>query len=96
MNRHVCTCALFFALLLIALPAAGRKFAGHNCADDCSEHIAGYLWAEGRNLANPDDCRGTSRAFIEGCQAYVLGESLSVEEDEHDNPPLPPIGQTLP
>jgi len=86
MNRYLCTCALFVALLLIALPATGKKFAGRNCASDCSENIAGYLWAEGHNILDPDECMGNSRSFIEGCRAYALGESFYIEDEDEKSP----------
>jgi len=42
-----------------------------NCTDDCSGHIAGYEWAQDKDIDNEDDCGGYSQSFIEGCVRYV-------------------------
>ena len=42
-----------------------------DCTDDCSGHEAGYQWAEGNGVTDPDDCGGNSQSFIEGCLAYA-------------------------
>lgn len=46
-------------------------FAGYECTQDCSGHLAGYNWAEEKGIADPNDCGGKSRSFIEGCIAYA-------------------------
>lgn len=48
--------------------------AGKPCTYDCSGHVAGYEWAERKEIMDIDDCGGKSQSFIEGCEAYV--ESL--------------------
>jgi hypothetical protein len=78
--------ATLTALLCITAPAIGKTFAGHECTDDCSGHIAGYQWAEEHNVSDPEDCDGNSLSFIEGCQAYARGESPDIEDDEDDPP----------
>jgi hypothetical protein len=45
--------------------------AGKPCTDDCSGHIAGYKWAERKEIMDSDDCGGNSQSFIDGCVAYV-------------------------
>lgn len=45
--------------------------AGKPCTDDCSGHVAGYEWAERKEIIDIDDCGGNSQSFIEGCEAYV-------------------------
>lgn len=46
-------------------------FHGYTCTDDCSGHEAGYNWAQEKGITDPDDCRGKSISFIEGCKAYA-------------------------
>lgn len=50
---------------------ATQSFAGYECTDDCSGHIAGYDWAEEQGITDPDDCGGNSQSFIEGCEAWA-------------------------
>lgn len=52
-------------------PVESRTFHGDDCTDDCSGHEAGYQWAEDNDITDPDDCRGNSQSFIEGCQAWA-------------------------
>lgn len=54
-------------------------FHGHRCTIDCSGHEAGYEWAEGHDIHDPDDCGGNSESFIEGCRTYAEENPL---EDE--------------
>ena len=43
--------------------------------DDCTSHCAnfddGFAWASKRKLTAEVQCRGRSRAFVEGCMTYV-------------------------
>ena len=43
--------------------------------DDCTSHCAnfddGYAWARARGFKTEEQCRGRSRAFVEGCMTYV-------------------------
>jgi hypothetical protein len=43
--------------------------------DDCTSHCAnfddGYAWAQARGFKTEEQCRGRSRAFVEGCMTYV-------------------------
>ena len=40
--------------------------------EDCSDHAAGYDWAEENTLRLPTDCpAGYSMSFQQGCQTYV-------------------------
>ncbi len=60
-------------------PAAAAKkeppamtFGGYPCpAADCAEDKAGYQWAARNRIRDPDDCTGTTAAFIEGCRVYA-------------------------
>ena len=46
-------------------------FHGYRCGGDCSVHQHGYQWGADHNIVNPNDCRGTSEEFIEGCRAFA-------------------------
>jgi hypothetical protein len=49
-------------------------FHGYYCSDDCSEHEAGYEWAQAHEITNPDACPADgndSQEFVEGCWAYA-------------------------
>lgn len=52
-------------------PTSDAYFMGYPCTDDCSGHRAGYQWAKDSGIDDPDDCRGKSNSFIEGCRAYA-------------------------
>ena len=47
-------------------------FGGYPCpAPDCGEDKAGFQWAARNRIRDPDDCTGTTAAFIEGCRVYA-------------------------
>ncbi len=46
-------------------------FGGYPCSGDCSDDKAGFRWASEHGVTDPDDCTGTTGAFIEGCRAYA-------------------------
>lgn len=46
-------------------------FHGYRCATDCSSHQQGYEWASEHKITRPEDCRGTSETFLEGCWAFA-------------------------
>jgi hypothetical protein len=55
-----------------AAPSTPRPtFHGYPCEGDCSEDEAGYRWAEKNQIADPDNCTGSTAGFIEGCRAYA-------------------------
>jgi hypothetical protein len=59
---------------LAAKPAAGPQKASatrNDCAANCSNFNDGYAWARARSFKTEEQCRGRSRAFVEGCMAYV-------------------------
>ena len=62
-------------------------YRGHDCTDDCSGHSAGYRWAERRDITDPDDCRGNSRSFVEGCRSWAeeSADDHDVAEDDEGN-----------
>jgi hypothetical protein len=56
-------------------------FHGYRCGTDCSGHQKGYAWAAQHKIAKPEDCRGTSETFVEGCWAYAGKDGpLGVQE----------------
>ena len=59
---------------LAAKPAAVPQKANATQAD-CTSHCAnfddGYAWAQARGFKTEEQCRGRSRAFVEGCMTYV-------------------------
>lgn len=78
--------AAIISLLIACAYAQAETFAGYECTQDCSGHIAGYNWAETNSIDDPDDCSGNSQSFIEGCQTYALGLSPDVlDDDETEN-----------
>lgn len=54
-----------------SLDGSRGTFRGQGCTVDCGGHEAGYAWAEEKGITDPDDCRGKSWSFIEGCRAYA-------------------------
>ena len=58
-------------------PAAPEKsqapltFGGYPCPGDCAQDEAGFQWAARNRIRDPDDCTGTTAAFIEGCRVYA-------------------------
>jgi len=56
-------------------PAAPQKANATSAQADCISHCTnfddGYAWAEARSFKTEEQCRGRSRAFVEGCMIYV-------------------------
>ena len=48
-----------------------KRFSTYGCTEDCSGHEAGYAWAAENGIDDPDDCRGNSWSFEEGCRVYA-------------------------
>ena len=46
-------------------------FGGYPCENDCSQHEAGYRWAEEHGVTDPANCEGDDARFIEGCRVYA-------------------------
>ena len=47
-------------------------FGAYPCpAPGCAEDKAGFQWAARNRIQDPDDCTGTTAAFIEGCRVYA-------------------------
>jgi len=47
-------------------------FGGYPCpVAGCAEDKAGWQWAARNRISDPDDCTGTTAAFIEGCRVYA-------------------------
>ena len=57
-------------------------FHGYRCGGgDCLLHQQGYQWGADHKIVNPNDCRGTSEEFIEGCHAFAgIDGPLGVRE----------------
>ncbi len=45
--------------------------AQDDCKANCTNFDDGYAWAEARRFKTEEQCRGRSRAFVEGCMIYV-------------------------
>jgi hypothetical protein len=54
------------------------QFGGYPCNDNCSEHLAGYQWAQENGISEPDNCDGRSAQFIEGCRVYAEQRRVDV------------------
>ena len=64
-------------------PAATKpalKFGEYPCPADCSEDKAGYRWAEENSITDPDDCTGSTVAFIEGCRVYAQQQAARIAD----------------
>ncbi len=55
--------------------AAPQKVSSASAQDDCTSSCVnfddGYAWAQARSFKAEEQCRGRSRAFVEGCMIYV-------------------------
>lgn len=58
-----------------------RAPAFSGCTDDCSGHQAGYAWAKGKEITDPNECSGNSKSFIDGCQAAAEEYADYITED---------------
>ena len=60
---------------LTSKPAVAQKASSTLAPDDCTANCTnfddGYAWAQARSFKNEEQCRGRSRAFVEGCMIYV-------------------------
>jgi hypothetical protein len=52
-----------------------QRASAASARDDCTSHCInfddGYAWAQARRFKAEEQCRGRSRAFVEGCMIYV-------------------------
>jgi hypothetical protein len=68
---------LFLIMLLInpITPSPAQDdimtFRGYPCGRDCSQHRAGYEWAQRMDITRIADCTGPTNAHLEGCFAWV-------------------------
>ncbi len=55
---------------------AGFSYKGYPCTKDCSGHMAGYAWADARDIDDEDECpyRPTHPSFWEGCKSKAEGK----------------------
>lgn len=56
-------------------PDPPGTFMGYKCSSDCSGHRAGYAWASEQGTSSVQNCRGSSKSFVEGCMAYVTSKT---------------------
>lgn len=56
-------------------------FGGYPCPGDCAKDKAGYQWAARNRIDDPDDCTGTTAAFIEGCRVYAEQQAARMPAD---------------
>jgi hypothetical protein len=54
-----------------AMPSRPILFHGYACTEGCFSHQQGYSWASAHQISNPNDCRGISETFLEGCKAFA-------------------------
>ena len=65
-------------------------FKGQACSADCSGHVAGYLWAEERDVSKDKECSGESQSFIEGCEQYVSEKLSELDQQSDTDEPCTP------
>ena len=64
-----------------------RTFGGYECTDDCVGHAAGFRWAEENEITEADECpEKSSKAFYEGCLAYVDDPERGADRDDDGEP----------
>jgi len=61
----------FAAKPVAAPPKASPSSAQHGCTSNCTAFDDGYAWAQAHSFKTEEQCRGRSRAFVEGCMIYV-------------------------
>jgi hypothetical protein len=54
-----------------ASPKTDDGAARGDCTSNCVNFDDGYAWAERRKFEKEEQCRGPSRAFVEGCMTYI-------------------------
>ena len=58
-------------------------FGGYDCLGDCTDHAAGYDWAEQHDIYNAYDCpQADPPSFTEGCQVRALNPIRGSERDD--------------
>jgi hypothetical protein len=85
----------FLAALLGPAFAQNRTFAGFQCTDNCVGHAVGYQWASNRVVTQEGQCRprNGSRAFREGCLAYIREPTRGAGLDDAGELILPHQGR---
>jgi hypothetical protein len=84
--------AILLVLLALTLiprntrPTYARYFGGYECTKACQTHAIGFAWARARGVTDPDDCRGPSRSFVEGCRAYLRDRLRDFTKDDAGKP----------
>lgn len=81
--RHVLlTTVLFLSCFPARAEEGALTYKGYACTKDCSGHRAGYEWAKRKGIADPVECGGKSKSFVEGCRSFT--------EEAEDTPPEKP------
>jgi hypothetical protein len=87
LGLSVASFAIFLMVLAIGCcapdRAEARTFGGYQCPDDCSEHEAGYRWADERDIISTDECpKAKSEPFYQGCIAFVRDPDRGADLDD--------------
>src|SRR5690348_2481231 len=61
----------YFAAKPAPPPQQAKPSSQHDCSSHCVNFDEGYAWAGAQKLTAEEQCRGPSRAFVEGCMTYV-------------------------
>ena len=64
----------------------GLQYKGYPCTKDCSGHMAGYAWAQQRNIVNPQDLpTDTNNSFREGMLSFTEGKQMKIKDIVQEN-----------
>ena len=64
----------------------GLMYKGYPCTKDCSGHMAGYAWAQQRNIVNPQDLpTDTNNSFREGMLSFTEGKQMKISDIIKEN-----------
>ena len=59
----------------------GLMYKGYPCTKDCSGHMAGYAWAQQRNIVNPQELpTDTNNSFYEGMLSFTEGKQMKIKD----------------
>ena len=79
------TLIILATLSLFSVSASAQSeltFKGYDCLSDCSDHKAGFVWAEENTITDISACTGNAQSFIQGCQAWVEENNLLTEQED--------------
>jgi hypothetical protein len=82
--------AAAFAVLVLASISAGpslaNTFGDYECGETCTQHAAGFRWAQQNDILVADDCPTVSQAFYEGCVVYTKTPDRGADKDDQGEP----------